>query len=75
MKEPKFFVGLLFDTKMMFKRVVESYSMKWGTEHGWEKNDKNRVRENARTKNATSLLMLQKNQIVMQLCQNDGPEH
>ena len=44
MKEPKFFVGLLFDTKKMFKRAVEIYFVKWDKEHGWQKNDKNWIK-------------------------------
>ena len=44
MKDFKFFVGLLIGTKMMFKRAIEFYFVKWGKAHGWEKNDKNKIR-------------------------------
>ena len=43
-KDPKLFVGLLFDTKKVFKRAVEFYSVQWGKKHGWQNNDKNRIR-------------------------------
>ena len=50
MQKPKLFVGLLFDTKMLFKRAVELYSVQWGKEHTWENNDHKRIRAKCKNK-------------------------
>ena len=44
MTDPKFFIGLLFDTKKLFKQVADFYEGMWGKDHGQKKNDGNKIR-------------------------------
>lgn len=49
MVDPKFFVGLLFDDKEIFKRAVDYYGVKWGKVFVWKKNDIGRMRAKCKT--------------------------
>ncbi|KAL3513621.1 hypothetical protein ACH5RR_026338 [Cinchona calisaya] len=44
MENPKFEVGLMFTSKKQFKDAMDSYSIKWGKNHAFKKNDKTRLR-------------------------------
>lgn len=44
MQAPKFFVGLLFDDKTIFKIAVDFYGVKWGKELSWAKTNTGRMR-------------------------------
>ena len=47
-KDPKIFVGLFFNTKKLFKTAVEHYSVEWGKEYKWIKDEKKKIRANCK---------------------------
>ena len=51
MVDPKFFVGLLFDDKRIFKQAVDYYGVKWGKHFRWGKNDTSRMRAKCNSAN------------------------
>ena len=61
---------------MLFKRAVELYSVKWGKEHSWEKNDKGRIRAKCKNRNCKWFICATKepdsNAFVIRTM---GPEH
>ncbi|XP_027156709.1 uncharacterized protein LOC113757788 [Coffea eugenioides] len=53
MAEPKFYAGLLFDDKQIFKRAVDYCGVKWGKVFQWKKNDIRRMRANCKDANCS----------------------
>ena len=43
MTDPTFFIGLLFDTKKLFKQAADFYEVMWGKDHGQKKNDGKKI--------------------------------
>ncbi|XP_027165709.1 uncharacterized protein LOC113765678 [Coffea eugenioides] len=51
MVDPKFFVGLLFDDKRIFKQAIDYYGVKWGKYFRWGKHDTSRMRAKCNSAN------------------------